>query len=144
MQFYIIHEDPKTNAKLLPDYCLKKVNLREGWQMISDIGYLYGIKWEGQNKMYNPYHAETRQYWKSPVTFRNFIDHYVTCLGEYIKRFDKKTVWHYRFTHFIGCDYYTQLYIKIKEEPKSQIVKYLLDRKRKHLTEEEIKRLEEM
>jgi hypothetical protein len=30
MQFYIIHTNPQRNADLLPDYCLKRVNVREG------------------------------------------------------------------------------------------------------------------
>lgn len=140
MQFYIIDDDPIKNASLLPNYCLKRVNIREGWQILSDIGHLFNVTWEGQNKEYNPYHAETRQYWTSLQKFDYFIAHYSMCLLEYEKRYNKRTVWHDRTVNFMEFSL-PKLRMKIDNEKGNQIVKYLLDRKLKFLTINEVQQL---
>lgn len=142
MQFYIIDEDPEINAKELPDYCLLKVNIREGWQILSDIGHALGVAWEGQNKEYNRYHAETRQYWKSLKNFINFNNHYMACLNEYFYRFSKYTVWHERYLNSFKVATYKDLMDKLDGFNKyRQIIEYLATRKAKHLTNEEIEKL---
>ena len=76
MQFYVIHENPKRNAELLPDYAIKNVNVREGWQILSDIGHAVGVTWEGQNKCYNINHPATRRWYRDKKTFTDFIFYY--------------------------------------------------------------------
>jgi hypothetical protein len=144
MQFYIIHDDPIVNAKILPDYCLKKVNIREGWQMLSDIGHLFEVSWDGQNSLYNSYHAETRRYWRNKYSFFMFISYYHECLIEYFYRFGKTTVFHRKFNNLIKSNTITVLAEKIGSKllyDKDQIVKYLLDTKTQHLNNVEIERL---
>jgi len=141
MQFYIIHNDPKINASLLPDYALKKVNLREGWQILSDIGHKFNVTWEGQYAKYNPYHVLTKSFWMNKEAFDKFIFHYTYCLKEYRNRYDKETIWHKLFK-FFGKDNYCILYDKISNgDIISQNLEYLLTEKRKFLTEDEMERL---
>lgn len=52
MQFYRLHKQPEISAKMLPDYALKLVNIREGWQIISDCGHALYLSWETQNNVY--------------------------------------------------------------------------------------------
>lgn len=152
MQFYIIIEDdPEENAKELPDYCLKDVNIREGWQIISDIGHAMGVRWPGQNKEYNRYHAETRKHWENLASYNTFIHHYQACLEEYERRFKdtfKKTpVWFQRFRDFL---YYADYLLKIefleKEKlPKRwQIIEYLTTNKAPKLKADELRKLKNM
>lgn len=56
MQFYRLHKQPEISAKMLPDYALKLVNIREGWQILSDCGHALYLSWETQNNEYNRYH----------------------------------------------------------------------------------------
>jgi hypothetical protein len=97
MQFFIIHPDPETNAKMLPDYAIKKVNVREGWQILSDIGHNLGITWEGQNKPYSIWHAETRRFMVNREAFELFLNHYRFCLNEYTERFGNDTIFHDKY-----------------------------------------------
>lgn len=144
MQFYIIDDDPETNAKELPDYCLKKVNIREGWQILSDIGHAMGVTWEGQNGEYNRYHAETRQYWKDILSFKYFIDHYSACLDEFERRFLKDTIFRKKFTDYLYNAHYklSNEFAKTTEKPERwQIIEYIATRKTKFLTDKEWKKL---
>jgi hypothetical protein len=96
MQFYIIDPDPATNARNLPAYALR-VNIREGWQILSDIGHRFGVKWAGQNKAYNPLHPLTRSF-SNQDAFVDLWRHYGYCLTAYIDRnIGKRTVWHDAF-----------------------------------------------
>jgi len=97
MQFFIIHPNPDENAKLLPDYAIKQVNVREGYQILSDIAHNLGITWEGQNKAYSVWHAETRRFMANRDSFMKFADHYLSCLNEYEKRFGKLTIFHQKY-----------------------------------------------
>lgn len=148
MQFYIIIEDdPEANAKEVPDHCLKDVNIREGWQILSDIGHAMGVTWEGQNKEYNRYHAETRKHWENLASYNTFVHHYQECLKEYNKRFEKSTIWHKKFIDFL---YYADYLLKIeflekeKLPKKWQTIEYLTTRKAPKLKADELKRLKNM
>jgi hypothetical protein len=142
MQFYVIHPDPETNAMLLPDYALKRVNLREGWQILSDIGHAHDVKWEGQYKEYNRYHPNCWRWWKSRECFVKFNTYYFYCLLEYQNRFNKPTVWHDYFfsTSFHELMIALQYSIRILNEHQ-HTAEYIIRRKSKHLTEEEVLRL---
>lgn len=142
MQFYIINFSPAINARELPVYALK-VNVREGYQMLSDIGHVLGINWYGQNKSYNPYHAETRQYWKSVVEFEKFLAHYEACLEAYQKKYGISK-FHINYDSFLQKEGQIQIAKKIYDEetPQNwQVRKYLLTQKRKNLSQEEIESL---
>ena len=148
MNFFIILEDSEENAEILPDYAIFKVNCREGIQILSDIGHLFNITWEGQYKQYSPYHAKTREFWRSREDFINFVQHLACCLDEYTKRAKKQnkknyTVWHEIFDNFI-YEAYNQLCEKIPEgwTTYQQDLFCLLHQKRDKLTEEDIKFLE--
>lgn len=144
MQFYIVHEDPYESAKLLPDYALKKVNLREGWQILSDIGHLFGVTWEGQNKCYSSYHAKTRTFWISPDRLKYFIHHYMVYLKEYEVRFNKKTTYHDKFVEFL---WYSFIELKSKLKPMTeteQDIFYLLNAKRKYISDSEYEKLNQL
>lgn len=87
MQFYRVHIQPEISSKMLPDYALKSVNIREGWQTISDCGHALGLTWETQNNEYNRYHPNTWRFWKTKDMFYNLIDHYIYNIMEYNERF---------------------------------------------------------
>lgn len=151
MQFYTLNTNPEISAKLLPDYALKKVNIREGYQILCDIGHITNVEWPNQNKEYNPYHALTRRFWESRGAFDFFMAHYQEYLIEYINRFEKETFWHERFI----------IIFNIKEEIRKKIndlpyysdhfkgkcfqdAQYLFLRKQKFLSLEEIKKMNKL
>ncbi len=142
MQFYIIHREPAKNAELLPDYAIKKVNVREGYQIISDIGHALGVTWEGQNKCYNATHPITLRFYRNQDSLIDLLSHYRANLHEYERRFGKKTVFHDRYENvpiaalvdvapFYDDDY-------------DSVIRYMLKHKSKHLTHMEITRLESL
>lgn len=144
MQFYILHKDCWKNAELLPDYCLKKVNIREGYQILSDCGHAVDLKWSTQNKEYNRYHPNTWRYWKNTTAFYDFVDHYIACLCEYKKRFgEEKTYITYR-NKLRGFIYealpYLAKYVKNYTE-EQHIARYLVDRKEQHLNSKDCRNL---
>jgi len=144
MQFYIIHDDPKVSARLLPDYGIK-TNVREAYQMLSDMGHLFDIKWEGQFNKYNPYHAETRQYWKNIGCFDFFINHYEHCLMQYEIRFWQQTKWHEGYFSFQKRAHNLLREAIIgRSEKYNQVIQYLLVVKSKHLKPKEITALQSM
>lgn len=138
MQFYIIHPDPEKNVELLPEYALRKVNVREGWQILSDIGHIHDVHWEGQNKLYSASHVLTRSFCVNRERFVFFVDHYDFCVDAVGGSFADK------FIYFITQAYHS-LRDKIPEDrDEFQFAKeYLLNQKRKHLTDEDVKRLSE-
>ena len=108
MQFYIIDPDPATNARNLPAYALR-VNIREGWQILSDIGHRFGVKWAGQNKAYNPLHPLTRSF-SNGDAFLPFCRHYRACLEAYLTRgLGKRTVWHDAEQTFLASELLAEL-----------------------------------
>lgn len=146
MQFYIIHNSYTRNAQLLPDYALKKVNIREGWQMLSDICHLFDITFTGQNKHYNAFHAETRIHYKSKKALLDFLFHYKACLLEYSKRFNKNTIWHQKFEYFLSQKLDKSILSCLPDEGKDtwQVIFYLLKSKSKLLNRREISYLQEL
>lgn len=141
MQFYIIDKDPETSAKLLPDYALFKVNLREGWQILSDIGHIHGVTWEHQNNLYSASHALTRSFC-TPESFKEFILNYEACLNEYNKRKSKGSLYENWFDYFVLNGYHRNIKSKLPKNKYLLCREYLLKYKNKHLTEEEKDNLE--
>lgn len=134
MQFYIIHKDPKTNVKLLPEYAIHKVNIREGWQIISDIAHIHNVTWSSQNKCYSKSHVLTRSLCVNRDIFLNFIQHYIECLHvaknmTYINKFN-----------ILLSESIDEL---IKSIPKNRThekfnLEYMLETKKDKLTQNEI------
>jgi hypothetical protein len=142
MQFYIIHDDPKISCKLMPDYGIK-TNVREAYTMLCDMGHLFKVCWEGQHKEYNPYHAETRQYWRNIKCFDYFIAHYEQCLVEYELRYWNQTKFHDRyFSYQRNASAKLRGAIMARSSKYNQVIKYLLDRKTQHLKPKEITTLQ--
>lgn len=142
MQFFVVHKDPYKNAKLLPHYCLKKVNVREGWQILSDIGHYFEVTWKGQNKLYNYNHPAVMRWRKDGVSFDRFVDYYEKCLEEYFSRYKKTTVFHEKFREFLCCSYVSILRILPEESNDEELtIEYILSAKTKFLTKEEIESL---
>ena len=138
MQFYIVDGNPDVSASLLPDYALKRVNIREGWQIISDIGHRFGFKFPCQNKCYNAFHPLTRQF-SNQKDFLKLFYNYNACCLEYKRRFRKTTV---HIDLFISNFFF--LLCKSEAFPRDQFEEvrhYLKTRKGKHLTEIEKERL---
>lgn len=109
MQFYMINKDPGISARALPDYAIFQVNVREGYQILSDIGHKFGASWKGQNKCYNPNHPNTMRYWKDVDSFLLFALHYYSCLQEYTRRAKEQgkkyiTKWHVGYAAFGAGD----------------------------------------
>jgi hypothetical protein len=138
MQFYIVHPDPATSARMLPDYALKQVNLRKGWQILSDIGHIHGVTWEGQNTLYSASHALTRLLCSSPKRFNEFLANYEACLREYARRFGKKASWSARYSKFLESGRGWEL----PADEYENVRRYLLGYKADKLTEAEKARLE--
>jgi hypothetical protein len=141
MQFYVIHPDPDKNAALLPDYAIRRVNVREGYQILSDCGHAVSVNWSTQNKEYNRFHPTTWQYWKNKDSFYTFISHYMACLSEYEKRFgnDKTyTTYKNKFDSFIveGFSLFNGAIFNFTDEQHMAL--YMLRQKEKHLTESDI------
>ena len=137
----MIHEDAIISSELLPDYALKNVNIREGWQILSDIGHIHGITWEGQNKLYSASHALTRCLCSNAQSFEEFINHYDFNLFEYERRFKSKTIWHEKFVCFLGNDIYKKIQAKISHNKYQNTIRYLLEEKKDKLTSDEVARL---
>ena len=137
MQFYIIHPAPLRNAALLPEYALKRVNVREGWQILSDIGHRFGVGWVGQNKLYNAHHPLTRSY-SNRQALSAFLRHYDACLSAYLLRgMGKRTVWH---DAWLGVPL-TALLAAVPASPYEEARHYLLTAKADKLTDEDVERI---
>lgn len=138
MQFYILHEDPERNIEILPEYALKKVNVREGWQILSDIGHIHGVTWEGQNKLYSASHVLTRSFCQNLTEFYRFTRHYSACVNKV------GGSWKEKYTSFLDqaalslCEQ-----IPVQRTRTMFTIEYILDTKVKHLKPEEIQTLYE-
>jgi len=134
MQFYIIDLYQVENAKKLPAWALR-VNIREGWQILSDIGHATGISWEGQNREYNRYHANTWRFWKTKEDFLKFYYHYKACLDEYKRAYKIKP----KYLDFIGNVPMQEILDNINTDSEEKsVIKYMLERKSKNMSVEEI------
>jgi len=144
MQFYIIDSNPRENARRLPRYALKEVNIREGWQILSDIGHIHGVTWEGQNRLYSASHALTRQFCQSVDRFKEFVVYLDWCIDEYKFRYvNEKQRTCASIIAFGRWDFFTVTQFRqIREElPKDryeQTRRYLLEYKRHKFTAAEI------
>ena len=141
MQFYIVHPEPETNAKLLPDYAIKRVNVREGYSIISDIAHRFGITWEGQNKPYNPYHPLTRTF-SNRKAFWDFHQHYHCCCIEYERRCGATRKEITTYTEAIKRGKFQDIWRVLPEDAEAETCHYLLTRKAKHLSPAEVQALE--
>jgi hypothetical protein len=141
MQFYIVHPDPATSARMLPDYALKQVNLREGWQILSDIGHIHGVTWEGQCKLYSASHALTRLFCSSPEKFIEFVKHYEACLQEYAIRFLKVPSWQHMYIEFMLAAGQLMIHRKLPVNEYESVRRYLLEYKADKLTDAEKARI---
>ena len=146
MQFYILDADATTSARALPDYALKKVNLREGWQILSDCGHALGFEWEGQCREYNRYHPNTWKFWCSCEGMEMLWQHWCACLVEYERRFgrDRMAATYWAKYEFVVGPVMRGMIETASAQPPTAAARtaaYMLARKAKHLTEDEIKRL---
>ena len=141
MQFYIVHPDPHISAKLLPDYALNEVNLREGWQILSDIGHIHSVIWSGQNACFSKSHALTRQFCSRASEFGDFVCHYRACCDEYVRRYGKSNSFIDRFFK-VPVPVLHSIVDKLPSDRYDNVRRYLLSEKRSHLTQAEILRLE--
>ena len=137
MQFYIVDTNPERSAKLLPDYALVQVQLREGWQILSDIGHRFGVTWDGQNKCYNKHHPLTRSF-SCSGRFDTLTIHYEACLLEHARRDFMSTTWHVRFKDLPA----NEIWAELPDTPEEETAHYLLTQKHAHLSATETKRLE--
>jgi len=136
MQFYIIHPDPFINADTLPLYALKSVNVREGYQILCDIGHRFGVTWATQNKHYNMYHPLTRSF-SHRHAFDAFMGHYVACCDAYQRRTGKTRSEIGAFR----CVPVKLTYYELPLTAEAEVMHYLLTAKGDKLTDEERGRL---
>ena len=146
MQFYMIHEDSYTSAKYLPDYAIFQVNPREGWQMLSDIGHMFGVTWEGQNKLYSLSHAKTLSFCSSRDAFDEFLQHYMASLNEYFSRKGKLCYWDMLFCKASKQGKFAAIREKLPKSKYHQTVRYLTKVKKekqgKKITEHEVRKMQ--
>ena len=141
MQFYVVDSDPRKSAEMLPDYALKRVNIREGWQILSDIGHRFGVQFDGQNKPYNPYHPLTRQF-SYHQGFAIFLDAIYECCSEYVDRVGKSTPTVQAIADAFGDGTMTKILLAVPSDAAAEARHYLLTRKAKFLTDAEKQKLE--
>jgi hypothetical protein len=139
MQFYIIHPDPETNWKMLPEYAKQKVNAWEGYTILSDIGTIHDIEWDERCKEYSLSHVLTRTICQNRENFLFFISHYDYCVRQYGKSFLRK----YEIYREQAHDRLVQA-IPVHRNKYQFNIDYLLNQKRDKLTEKEIEYLTEV
>lgn len=108
MRFYMIYEDAAESAAALPAAMIR-VNVREGWQILSDIGHYLDIHWPNQNKPYNVNHPTTMRMRESQAALSLFQAHYLAALNEWERRFPKPGVWESWVVEVPWADLLTQL-----------------------------------
>lgn len=145
MQFYIIDKDPKTNAELLPDYALLRVNVREGWQILSDICHRFvpSVRFTGQNRRYNPWHARTRSL-SDKVSFSWFMLYYKECCDEYKRRTGKSRKEIESFENLNLEAFNALLHKALPATAEQETAWYMCHMKHKLLTQEEYEALRRM
>jgi hypothetical protein len=137
----MLDADPIKSAKMLPDYALFKVNLREGWQILSDIGHIFGVTWPEQNELYSESHALTRMLCSTKERFVNFLWHYEACLLEYQIRKHTIPTWTFKYERFMVSNAHMEIASHLPSSEYDSTRIYLLTNKRQHLTAAEIERL---
>ena len=139
MQFYIVHKDPVKNAKMLPTYALK-VNMREGWQILSDIGHRFGVSWENQCKAYNPAHPWTRTF-SHQQGFNRLIHGLEDCCNEYYNRTGKAPCWCGWVADFKAADKDETLFCSLPHDQEAETIHYLKNYKADKMTLKELEAL---
>lgn len=120
-----------------------RVNVREGWQMISDIGHAVGVTWETQNKEYNRWHSNTRKYWVNQDNFDKLI-YLFTFSVRYLKDINDKIGFTYFDKYHTNSMFYIRNRLPVDRTEQQHEVLYMLECKRKNMTQEEIDILIEM
>lgn len=143
MQFFIINKDPLVNAETLPEYAITKVNCREGIQILSDIGHNMRITWEGQNKAYSIWHAETRRFMVNRKEFRNFVNHLRACLIQYAAIKGKKCSYWSKFVN--AADGIVEIINALPENRSHEefMLDYLIRGKSEKMKPEDLQKLKE-
>jgi hypothetical protein len=114
----------------------KRVNVREGWQMISDIGHAVGVTWPEQNKEYNRWHSNTRKWWIDRSEFQRLYTLFQISLFELYNKKDKTGITYFKKdVYFNGRFTYNKL-PRNRTEQQHEVL-YMLERKSKNMTEEE-------
>lgn len=117
-----------------------RVNVREGWQMISDVGHAVGVTWDTQNKEYNRWHSNTRKWWVNNKTLRELLNLYKISL-DYLCEINDKTGITYKNKYNIFDMYYLKNSLPVDRTEQQHEVLYMLERKQKNMTQEEIEML---
>jgi hypothetical protein len=119
----------------LPLWALR-VNVREGWQMISDIGHAVDVTWPEQNKEYNRWHSNTRKWWIDRSKFQRLYTLFQISLFELYNKKDKTGVAYLKKdAYFDGNRVYNKL-PKNRTEQQHEVL-YMLKRKSKNMSAEE-------
>lgn len=140
MQFYQVHKCPFLNVYSLPEYAVLRVNVREGWQILSDIGHFLNITWEGQNKPYSLGHPATVKQRRDKESFRRFLAQYKACLHWYKVLTWSETVFHERIKNVPEEEILHRILFETLTEEQASI-SYLIDFKSKFITEKEKEKL---
>ena len=149
MQFYMLHSDPVPSSRALPDYALFQVNLREGWQILSDIVHtVYGTTerdacFPGQNKLYSASHALTRQL-GTKAMFVRFMRHYTANLDEYERRKGKPSAYAKKYDSFLRNYFVTVLAYQLPADIYESARQYITTAKADKLTASESENILEL
>lgn len=136
MQYYIVHPDSVISAKYLPLYALR-CNLREGFQILSDIGHRFNHHWPHQCKPYNPVHPWTRTFsHRHRAGLTVFLNNYRACCEEYYNRTGKMTCWQQWF-----ADIDVGFWINVPADQEQETLHYLINYKSDKMEKEELLRL---
>lgn len=121
---------------MLPTYALK-VNMREGWQILSDIGHRFGVTFENQNKAYNPAHPWTRTF-SHKKAFCDFVFNFDACCEEYYNRTGKCPCWCEWVAEFRAIGKSDELFYALPEDQEAETINYLTTAKADKMTADEL------
>lgn len=126
-----MHPDPELSARILPTYALR-INIREGWTMMSDIGHRFRSHWAHQCEPCNPVHPRTRTF-SHRAGLTVFLNNYRACCQEYYDRTGKMTCWQQWF-----ADIDTGFWINVPADQEQETLRYLTNYKSDKMTPEEL------
>jgi len=139
MQFYIVHKDPRASAKTLPLYALR-TNMREGRQILSDIGHRFGVTFDNRCRPYNLVHPWTRTF-SHKAGFNRLMDNLEACCEEHHRSTGKTYCWNGWVADFMELHKAGEVYRSLPEDQEAEVIHYLITAKASKMTDEEIKRL---
>jgi len=128
-----IYEIPEMSK--LPLWALR-VNVREGWQMISDIGHAVGVTWPTQNKEYNRWHSNTRKWWIDRSKFQRLYTLFQIALFALCNKKDKTGVTYLKKDVYFNGRFVFDKLPKNRTAQQHEVL-YILERKSKNMSEEE-------